>query len=125
MNNIKKTQVLAISLLNEEHITLLIDGYTIECFVNSCPYSLKIGNTYDVELTINLLDSYEIERSAPTNIWLEKTIKGYGYILYGTLENDIFHTFMDFNDEDIHYEHPELNDQFIKLEANRIDVNFL
>lgn len=125
MNNIKKAKVLHINSLNEEHVTLLIDGHTIECFANSCPYAIEIGKEYEVEIAMNLSDSYEVERTPHTKVLFEKTTEGYGYFLYGTLKNDTFLSFTDLNDEDIHYDHPELNDHFIRLQANRIDVNFL
>lgn len=125
MTNVKSAKVLHISATNEEHVTLLIDGHTVECFTNSCLYEIEIGSTYEIELTIYLFDSYKIERTPPTDVFLEKTAKGYGYFLYGVLRNDVFSSFTDLHDEDIHYDYPELNDHFIKLEVHRIDANFL
>ena len=125
MNNIKSAKLLNISEINEEHITLLMGEHTIECFLNSCPYKIEIGNTYNIELTINLSDSYQIKKVSNTGVSIEKIARGYAYFLYGTLKNDLIETFTDLYDEDVHYDHPELNDQFIKLEVDRIDVNFL
>ncbi|WP_165557510.1 hypothetical protein [Pseudomonas sp. BGI-2] len=125
MNNIKTVKVLHLSDTNEEDATLLVDGYAVECFINSCPHKIEIGKSYQVELVLNLSDSYQVEKTTDNTALIEKTKKGYAYLLCGTLKNDIFESFTDFHDEDIHYDYPELNDQFIKLEVDRIDVNFL
>lgn len=125
MNDIKTVKVLHLSDTNEEDITLLIDGHTVECFINSCPNKIEIGKSYQVELTLNLPDSYQIEKATHDTPLIAKTTKGYAYLLCGTLKNDIFESFTDFQDEDIHYDHPELNDQLIRLQVDRIDVNFL
>ncbi|MDI2594767.1 hypothetical protein POF45_25545 [Pseudomonas sp. 681] len=125
MNNIKTAKLLHISEENEEHATLLIEGYTIECFINSCPHAIKAGESYSVELTMNLPDSYHVSTSPAVAVLAEKKARGYSYFLYGTLIGDIFKSFTDLYDEDIHYDHPELNGAFIQLEVDRIDVNFL
>lgn len=125
MNDIKTVKVLHLSESNEEDVTLLIEGRTVECFINSCPHEIGIGETYQVELTLNMSDSYQIEETPNNTILIEKRAKGYAYFLCGTLKNEIFESFTDFHVEDIHYDYPGLNDQFIKLEVDRIDVNFL
>lgn len=61
-NNHKKTQVVALSEHVEEDATLLIDGTILNCFVSFCPYEIEVGKTYDVDLTINLSDDYEVIR---------------------------------------------------------------
>lgn len=125
MNNIKTAKILHISDTNEEHVTLLINNHIVDCFVNSCPYEIEIGKTYSVELTINLSDSYQIKKISHPDVLIEKGAKGYAYFLNGMLRNGVFESFTDFHDEDVHYDHPELNDQFIRLEVDRIDANFL
>lgn len=123
-NNYKKAKVLALNDHVEEDVTLLIEGTVINCFISYSPYQIMIGNTYDVELTINLADDYHIERAQPRNTLAEWAGCGYSYFLYGELCNDSLHTFTTLNDEDLHYDHPECNDHFIKLKVERIDVTF-
>lgn len=125
MTNIKIAKVLHISNANEEHVTLLIDGHTIDCFANSCPYAIEIGKTYNIELTIDLSDLYQIKKVSHTDHLIEKNGQGYGYFLCGPLRNDVFESFTDLDNDDIHYDYPELNEHFIKIEANRINANFL
>lgn len=119
-----KAQVVATNNHIEEDVTLLIEGTTVKCFISYCPYELEVGKTYDVELTLNLSDNYEIERTETIQTLAEHTNRGYSYILYGDLRNDILMTFTSINFEGIHYDHPECNDHFIKLKVERIDASF-
>ncbi|MBK3445128.1 hypothetical protein [Pseudomonas lactis] len=123
-NSYIKAQVLALNEHIEEDITLLIEGTIINCFISYCPYDIEIGKTYNVELTMNLSDDYEIEKVEPRAPLIEKISPGYAYLLYGNLCDTQFHSFASLNDEDIHYDHPEYNEHFIKLKVDRIDVSF-
>lgn len=123
-NHCKKAKVIVLNEHVDEDVTLLVEGTVINCFVSYCPHKIKVGETYDVELTLNLSDDYEIERVQPREILVEKTDCGYCYFLYGELHNEIFLTFTPLNDEDVHYEHPECNEHFIKLKVQRIDASF-
>ncbi len=120
----KKAKILKLNGNIDEDVTLLIEGAIINCFISSCPYEIQVGDTYDVELVINLADDLKIERVEPRKILIERMDHGYSYLLYGNLRNDIFLSFTALNAEGIHYDHPECNDQFIKLEVERIDVSF-
>lgn len=122
--SLHKAQVVATNNHIEEDVTLLIEGTTVKCFISYCPYELEVGKTYDVELTLNLSDNYEIERAKTIQTLAEHTNRGYSYILYGDLRNDILMTFTSINVEGIHYDHPECNDHFIKLKVERIDASF-
>ena len=122
--SLHKAQVVATNNHIEEDVTLLIEGTTVKCFISYCPYELEVGKTYDVELTLNLSDNYEIERTETIQTLAEHTNRGYSYILYGDLRNDILMTFTSINVEGIHYDHPECNDHFIKLKVERIDASF-
>lgn len=104
-NKYKTAQVLGLNEHVEEDITLLIEGTVINCFISYCCYEVEIGKTYDVELTINLSDDYEIERNG---LLAEKIDTGYAYLLYSELHNDKFLTFTSLYDEGIHYDHPRM-----------------
>ncbi|OPA99852.1 hypothetical protein BFW89_23380 [Pseudomonas synxantha] len=121
---LKKARVIETSIHIEEDVILLIEGVIINCFVSYSPHEIEVGKTYDVELTMNLSDDYEIERVEPRTPLIEKTNPGYAYLLYGNLRDTQFHSFVSLNDEDIHYDHPECNERFIKLKVDRIDVSF-
>lgn len=66
-----------------------------------------------------------ISSAKSTDPMVEKASKAYTYFLCGTLKNSVFESFTNFDDQDIHYDHPDLNDHYVKLEVTRIDVNFL
>jgi hypothetical protein len=122
--NYKKARIVAINEHVEEDVTLLIEGTIVNCFISYCPYEIEVGKSYDVELTIKLSDDYEIERTEPNELHVEKIDHGYSYFFYGELHNENFLTFTSLHDEDIHYDHPECNEHFIKLRVERLDVSF-
>lgn len=123
-NNHKKSLVLALNEHVKEDVTLLIDGTVINCFISYCLNEIEVGKSYDVELVLNIPDDYEIQKVEPHKTLVEKIGRGYSYFLYGELRNEIFYTFTSLNDEGVHYDHPDCNDHFIKLEIERIDVAF-
>ncbi|MGY2402851.1 hypothetical protein [Pseudomonas sp. SDO5271_S396] len=124
-SNVKKAQVLSTNELIEEEVTLLIDKTIVTCFTTHCPYKIEQGSFYDIEISLNLSDNYEVQKICPTKILAEQVDNSFSYILYGILNNDLFETFTPLNDEGIHYEHPDLNGHFIKVSIERIDVAFL
>ena len=123
-NNYKKAKILKLNDNIDEDVTLLIEGIVINCFISYCPYEIQVGDTYDVELMMNLADDLKVERVELRKILIERLGHGYSYLLYGNLHNDILLSFTALNAEGIHYDHPECNGQFIKLEVERIDVSF-
>ena len=124
-NNHKKARVLALNEHVEEDVTLLIEGTVINCFISYCLNEIEVGKSYDVELTLNIPDDYQIQKVEPRKTLAEKAGRGYSYFLYGELRNDLFFTFTSLKVEGVHYDHPDCNDHFIKLEVERIDVAFL
>lgn len=118
-------KILAIDDLVEECMTILVHGNVIECFVNSCPKAVAVGETHWVEITIDYSDPLQIEESTEPNALPQKIGDGFGYYLHGTLEGAIFRSFIDFSDDDIHYDYPELEAKPVKIKADRINLNFI
>lgn len=108
-SNNKKAEVLKISELIEEVVTLLIDDTTVTCFTSYYPYEIKAGNFYDVELTLNLADDYAVQKICSIETLAERMDNSFSYTLYGQLNNEHFHTFTVLSAEGIHDEHPYLN----------------
>ncbi|MDL2186204.1 hypothetical protein P5706_18630 [Pseudomonas sp. ChxA] len=123
-NNVKNALVVAINELVEEEITLLIEDTVITCFASHCPYEIVVGKTYCVEITLNLSESYEAHKTPTTHVLAKRMGSGFSHALYGMLSDDTFQTFTLLNGEGIHYDHPDLNDSFIKIIVDRIDVAF-
>lgn len=123
-NNYKRVRALALNDQTQEDITLLIEGTIINCFISYCPHQIEVGKLYDVELTINIPEDYVLERAEPSVMLAEKIGPGYSYILYGELCDDKLLTFTSLSNEGIHYDHPELNEHYVKLTVERIDASF-
>ncbi|MGA9703750.1 hypothetical protein [Pseudomonas sp.] len=124
-SNIKKAQVIAISELIEEEVTLLIDRTTVTCFASYCPHEIKAGEFYEVELTLNLAEYYDVQKSYSAEAYAERKNDSFSYVLHGLLHKNSFETFTSLNDEGIHYDHPDLNGEFIMVTVERIDAAFL
>lgn len=123
-SNVKNALVVAINELVEEEVTLLIEDTVLTCFASHCPYEIAVGKIYCVELNLNLSEFYEAHKAPTPQVLAERMGSGFSYALYGMLRNDTFRTFTLLNDEGIHYDHPDLNDSFIKIIVDRIDVTF-
>lgn len=125
MNNLKQVKILAMDEIVEESLTLLICGQAIECFANYCPSIIRVGEVHTVELTIEYSEEYQIRRATRTDVYVEKIGEGFAYFFYGTLEGDIFKTFTELSDEDIHFDYPELDGEFVKVKVDRVNVSFM
>ncbi|PRA20352.1 hypothetical protein [Pseudomonas poae] len=80
-NNYKKARVLALNEHVEEDVTLLVEGTIVNCFISYCPYEIEVGKLYDVELTMNLADDYELEPVEPCGFSAVKIDPGFTYLL--------------------------------------------
>lgn len=118
-------KILAIDDLVEECMTILVCGNVMKCFVNYCPSIVAVGETYLVDITIDYSEPLQIEKSVDTNVVPEKIGNGFSYYLHGILEGETFRSFIDFPDDDIHYDYPELVGKPVKIEADRININFI
>jgi hypothetical protein len=77
----------------------------------------------------------EIDRVLPDEEYVSETDdeqtkaemlgSGFSCEIYGYLDGEVFRSFVDFMDHDIHYEYPNLNERYIKITAQRIDVSFI
>ncbi|UVL42696.1 hypothetical protein LOY55_11605 [Pseudomonas sp. B21-040] len=120
-----EAMVLAIGRVVEEEVLLLVKGLEVKCFASYCPSKIEVGETYQVEFELVLPDNDVVaaaEEPLPTLI--EMIGNGFSCALYGYLDGSVFRSFVDFSDQDIHYDHPHLNGQFVKIQVDRIDVSF-
>lgn len=117
--------VLAMDDVVEEEVLLLVNGIKVKCFASYCPEKVEVGESYDVEFEVVLSDAGIIvtaEKSVGTLV--EMINDGFACVLYGYLDGSTFRSFIDFTDQEIHYDYPELNGQFVKVKVDRIDVAF-
>ncbi|WP_045121679.1 hypothetical protein [Pseudomonas sp. GM25] len=125
MTKTHKALVVEIDHLVEDAVLLTVEGVEVRCFASYSPSKIEVGNTYDVEFEMVLSG----EEFASATHCQKKQIKmlgsGFPCEVYGYLDGEIFRSFVDFTDQDIHYEYPNLNGQFVKINADRIDVSFV
>lgn len=116
--------VVAIDNLVEDAISLLIDGVSLKCFVSYCPSKIEVGKIYEVEIDMVLPDEEYVSETDNEQLKAEMIGSGFSCEIYGYLDGEVFRSFVDFMDQDIHYEYPHLNEHYIKITAQRIDVSF-
>jgi hypothetical protein len=85
-----------------------------------------MGETYEVEFDLVLSDNDAFVAAAeePITTLIEMKDGGFSCALYGYLDGDVFRSFIDFSDREIHYDHPHMNGRFVKIQVDRIDVSF-
>ncbi|MHC8384110.1 hypothetical protein [Pseudomonas sp. LB3P14] len=85
-----------------------------------------MGETYEVEFDLVLPDNEVVIAAAeePITTMVEMKDSGFSCALYGYLDGSVFRSFVDFSDQEIHYDHPHLNGRFVKIQVDRIDVSF-
>ncbi|WP_085638249.1 MULTISPECIES: hypothetical protein [unclassified Pseudomonas] len=116
--------IIEIDPVVEEAVLIFVEGYTVRCFAGSCPIALEVGQTYDVELEMVLPDEGGVSAADCEKKKIEMKGSGFSCELSGRLDGAVFRSFVDFSDQDIHYEHPDLNGLCIKVSVERIDASF-
>jgi hypothetical protein len=117
--------ILAVGPLVDEEVLLLVNVVKVKCFASYCPAKIEVGESYEVEFEIVLPDDDFItveEKRIHTQI--EMIDGGFACFLYGYLDGSILRSFVDFTDQEIHYDYPALNEKFVKVRVDRIDVAF-
>jgi hypothetical protein len=123
---IEKYEALAVEIdeVVEEAVVLLVNGVTVKCFASYCPFKIEVGKQYEVEFDLVLPNRDFVVVAQETSTPVEMIGGGFSCVLYGYLDGSVFRSFVDFPDQDIHYEYPHLNEQYVKITADRIDASF-
>jgi hypothetical protein len=117
--------VLAVGPVVEDELLLLVNGLEVKCFASYCPSKIEAGEVYEVEFDLVLSDNDVVAAAEePITTLLEMKGDGFSCALYGCLDGGVFRSFVDFSDQDIHYDYPHLNGRFVKIQVDRIDVSF-
>jgi len=124
MNKKHFVQIIEIDPVIEELIVLSIQGVNIRCFAGYCPAFIEVGKNYEVELEMVLSKELHIAKIANEEARIEMLGNGFSCDIYGYIEDDIFRSIIEFSDQDVHFDYPHLNRQFVKITAQRIDVSF-
>ena len=117
--------VLAVDPVIEEGVLLLVKGLEVKCFASYCPSKIEVGEAYEVEFDLVLPDNDVVAAAEePITTLIEMEDDGFSCSLYGYLDGGEFRSFVDFSDQEIHYDYPHLSGRFVKIQVVRIDVSF-
>ena len=110
----------------EEEVTLIINGFKLVCFATVCPFKITIGNHYLVSFNYMIIDDfkYDIQINKREEIHIERINESYGYYLTGQLKGDILDCGIQFKDELFLSDYFYLDQKFITLKIDRLDVAF-
>jgi hypothetical protein len=122
----KKYEVLVVEIdeVVEEAVVLLVNGVIVKCFASYCPFKIEVGKQYEVEFDLVLPDHDFVVVAQEASAPVEMIGDGFSCVLYGYLDGSVFRSFVDFPDQEIHYEFPYLNEKYVKVTVGRIDVAF-
>ena len=107
----------------EELVVLLINNIHVRCFLSYCPHPIEVGADYEVELEIVLPDGEYAEEAEENRVGVKMIGEGFSCVLNGYLNDGTFSSFVDFHEQEIHFDYPNLNNKYIKVRADRIDVS--
>ncbi|WP_426234839.1 hypothetical protein [Pseudomonas sp. TWP3-2] len=111
---------------DEDDIAILqVGDASIKCFVNYCPILIEVGKSYETEFEMVLPDELMVMPVENEKKQIEVLGKGLSCNIFGFLDDGILRSAIEFGDQDIHYDYPYLNKQYIQITAHRIDVSFL
>ena len=110
----------------EEEVDLQIKDVKITCFIATCPYPIKVGLYYPVQLSIWLLDEYNsIEIKNNTEQSINKIGNSFAYFITGKLCNgNLTSTGLIFEDNTLKKKFAYLEGKIISIKVDRINVEF-
>lgn len=111
----------------EELVVLEVGSHVLTCFAAVCPYALKVGGDYPVELHPFFFgepEAIELSENSPDEI--QQIGNGFGYLLTGCLRNGLFSVGnLVLVDEDGFSNLRHLEGRRLKLAVDRMDAEFL
>ncbi|WP_244142249.1 hypothetical protein [Pseudomonas gozinkensis] len=119
-----KVLVVGIDQFVEDAILLVIEGVEVRCFAINSPSKIEVGKIYEAEFEMVLPDEDAVSATQCEKMQIKMLGSGFPCEVFGYLDGEVFRSLVDFMDQDIHYEYPHLNGQFVKINADRIDVSF-
>lgn len=110
----------------EEKVTLLIKNRLIICFASYCPYKLEVGKEYPIEFSFQFFDDDILLEQSESDIKdIERINSAYSYMIFGKLKGNTLDSGIKFVDDDLFLECWELDNKYVKLKVDRLDVLFL
>lgn len=111
----------------EEEAVLQINGVELVCFACVCPYEIKEGQLYPVELHPVVFDDYVVtELSNSSDTTIDRVGKGFQYLITGRLIGQRLECGeLILEDEVLQRDFNYLDGKMIAIKWDRIDVEFL
>ncbi|WP_019640492.1 hypothetical protein [Paenibacillus fonticola] len=113
----------------EEEVTLEIDGIQIVAFANECLFGLIVGEVYQIELDVTILDEFIIKQVDLDEYKIHQENNSFAYSLQGKLDIDegalevggiTFEI-----DSEFLMEYGYLHEQYVQIRVDRFTVDFL
>ena len=111
----------------EEEVVLCINGVELTCFATVCPYNIKEGASYHVELTAQVFNDYLVnalgEDASPSIVQVGNS---FSHIITGLLnDNRLDAGGIVFEDDILLSEFGYLEGKIVSWKVDRIDAEFL
>ncbi|MEJ6817493.1 hypothetical protein PseuLF5_10795 [Pseudomonas sp. LF-5] len=90
----------------EDAISLIVEGIRVRYFSSFSPSKIEVGKSCEVEFELLLPDEECVAATECENQQIEMQDGGFSSDVCGYLDGDLFQSFVDFTDQDIHYEYP-------------------
>ena len=119
-----KVLILEIDDVVSEEVVVLVQGIAVKCFGSYCPFIIEVGKEYTAKFDLGLPDSdCVVSASVPAKL-VENLEQGFSCVVSGYLDGATFRSFVDFNDMELHYDYPSLNETYVSVRVNRINIDF-
>ncbi|WP_205205198.1 hypothetical protein [Azonexus hydrophilus] len=121
---IYQAKILHIDENVEEKVTLQIGNTELTCFASVCPYAIKVGLSYPVEL--NLFDDYTIEEiSDDSEPSLVRVGNAFAYVITGRLNGRCLESGeLIFKEDALLSDFGYLDGKMVAIKVGRIDADF-
>ncbi|TVX92502.1 hypothetical protein [Paenibacillus agilis] len=121
------TKVIDISPIIEEEIILEINKERVVAFINYCPYEIRKGEQYTIELELTILDEFII-RHLDAEKGVEQIEDGFAHLIRGMLDIDsatIDAGILFEIDREFLFDYGYLHNQNVQIRVDRITADFI
>ncbi len=122
-------KVINMSPIIEEEVTLEINGIQIIAFANECPFELIVGEVYQIELDVTILDEFIIKQVNLEEYNIHQQNNSFAYTLQGKLDIDegtLEVGSITFEiDSEFLMDYGYLHEQYVQIGVDRLTVDFL
>lgn len=110
----------------EEEVSLEVNGLRLVGFASICPYQLTPNNIYPVNISLTILDGYELKEIDKPIYSLERINDTFRYIIQGKICGDSIDLGNGVKIQDeIFEENSYLDEHFIQIIVDRLSIEFI